>query len=209
MALEQESARWAGPAWGLIALLSIGVAGYALAGTAGVLPLPPFVGKSPDPLAFRLHMVGGAVALLLGAWQFRPGWNGGRSPSHRWLGVAYLVAVLSSGMAGLWLARVAQTGLMATLGFGGLALAWLGSAAVAWQRARARRYQVHRHWMLRNFALTLAAVSLRIQLPLGLATGVAFEVAYPVIAWACWVPNLLVAEWWIRRQPRRPVAIDR
>jgi len=26
---------------------------------------------------------------------------------------------------------------------------------------------------------------------------VPFHDAYQVVAWACWVPNLIVAEWWI------------
>ncbi|MEQ1730362.1 MAG: DUF2306 domain-containing protein [Vicinamibacterales bacterium] len=49
--------------------------------------------------------------------------------------------------------------------------------------------------MIRSFALTYAAVTLRLYVPLSMAAGVPFDVAYPVIAWACWVPNLLVAEW--------------
>jgi hypothetical protein len=48
---------------------------------------------------------------------------------------------------------------------------------------------------VRNFALTFAAVTLRIYLPLSNVVGIDFDVAYPVIAWIAWVPNLLVAEW--------------
>ena len=50
-------------------------------------------------------------------------------------------------------------------------------------------------------ALTLAAVTLRIYLPLML--GVfhwSFHSAYIAVAWLCWVPNLLIAEWLIRRE---------
>ena len=47
---------------------------------------------------------------------------------------------------------------------------------------------------MRNFALTFAAVTLRVYLPTSMALGVPFESAYPLIAWLCWVPNLLVAE---------------
>lgn len=43
----------------------------------------------------------------------------------------------------------------------------------------------------------LAAVTLRIYLPFGIASGMPFEEAYPAIAWLCWVPNLIVAEWLI------------
>jgi hypothetical protein len=48
--------------------------------------------------------------------------------------------------------------------------------------------------MVRNFALTFAAVTLRLYLPASMAAGVAFELAYPVIAWLCWLPNVIVAE---------------
>jgi hypothetical protein len=34
-------------------------------------------------------------------------------------------------------------------------------------------------------------------LPASLMMGVPFGVAYPIIAWMCWVPNVLVAEWLI------------
>ena len=48
--------------------------------------------------------------------------------------------------------------------------------------------------MIRNFALTFAAVTLRLWIPIFLTSGLSFEAAYPVIAWLSWVPNLLVAE---------------
>jgi len=52
--------------------------------------------------------------------------------------------------------------------------------------------------MIRSFALTFAAVMLRIILPLELASGVPFSTAYKIVSWACWVPNLVVAEWFVR-----------
>ena len=56
--------------------------------------------------------------------------------------------------------------------------------------------------MIRNFALTFAAVTLRAYM--GIMTGALdldFNVAYPTIAWICWVPNLILAEWVIIRLP--------
>ena len=52
----------------------------------------------------------------------------------------------------------------------------------------------HRRWMVRNFALTFAAVTLRLYLPVSMISGVRFELAYPAIAWLCWLPNLIAAE---------------
>ncbi|MEQ9003518.1 MAG: DUF2306 domain-containing protein, partial [Pseudomonadales bacterium] len=65
----------------------------------------------------------------------------------------------------------------------------------------------HRRWMVRNFALTFAAVTLRLEL--GLLTGAlgwSFDHAYLTVAWLCWVPNLVVAEWWLLRPAARRVA---
>ncbi|MNL75568.1 hypothetical protein D3C87_2013940 [compost metagenome] len=62
----------------------------------------------------------------------------------------------------------------------------------------------HRRWMIRSIALTLAAVTLRIQIPVSMMLDIPFDTAYPVIAWLCWVPNLVVAEM-IVRWPRRPL----
>jgi Predicted membrane protein (DUF2306) len=55
-------------------------------------------------------------------------------------------------------------------------------------------YVNHQRWMTRSFALAFAAVMLRIYLPGSLAAGVDYYDAYPVIAWVCWVPNLIVAQ---------------
>ena len=68
--------------------------------------------------------------------------------------------------------------------------------------------------MIRNYALTFAGVMLRIWVPVTTTLGAEFTAAYTVIAWMCWVPNLLVAEWIIRRSrtlpaPRRSSVLDR
>ena len=60
--------------------------------------------------------------------------------------------------------------------------------------------------MIRSYAVTLAALTLRLYLPLSQAAGIEFVAAYQVISWLCWVPNLLFAEWVVlgSRRTRRP-----
>jgi hypothetical protein len=49
--------------------------------------------------------------------------------------------------------------------------------------------------MIRNCALTFAAVMLRICLPSPIAASINFvDAAYPIIAWQCWVPDVIAAE---------------
>ncbi|NLR73712.1 DUF2306 domain-containing protein [Leeia aquatica] len=189
----------------LLYFLSIGVAGYAVVAYTA-FPIGSLV--HPDMLrsfqAHRIevyaHIFTSAVALLLGPLQFSQALRARKPALHRWLGRAYLgLGVLPGGLAGLLIARNAYGGMLSTLGFAALAIAWLYSGLRAYLAIRQRDIGTHRRWMIRNFALTLAAVTLRCYLPLSMLTAIPFEQAYPVIAWLCWVPNLLIAERWLRR----------
>lgn len=75
---------------------------------------------------------------------------------------------------------------------------------MGYSTARAKRFRLHREWMVRSFALALAAVTLRIELPvLVFVAHTSFHAAYITVSWLCWIPNLVVAEWWLRRKVRR------
>lgn len=147
------------------------------------------------------HIVGGVMALSLGPFQFLASLRERRPRVHRWIGRFYLVGVLLGGVAGLYMSAYAYTGLVATLGFATLAILWLSIGFLAYRAIRAGFVDVHRQWMIRNFALTFAAVTLRLEIPF-LAMLFGGETGYQLVAWLCWLPNLLVAEAIIRRQPR-------
>lgn len=187
--------------WRLMAVLAAALAAYA-AGLALFPQLrPPFLRDTPMPLALLVHFAGGAVAMAVGPFQFRTGPRARRSPVHRLLGRIYVIAILASGIAGFGMAFISQGGLPAHVGFGLLAAFWLVTTSLAFLTIRRGDTLAHQRWMVRSFALTFAAVTLRLYLPLSVASGVPFDVAYPIIAWACWVPNLLVAEWLFVRRP--------
>lgn len=101
--------------------------------------------------------------------------------------------------AGLYMSFYAFGGTTSHVAFCLLALAWLFTAYRGYTTARARRFAEHRTWMIRNFALTLGAVTLRIQLGSSFAAGLRFQNFYPWLAWTAWVPNVLVAEWLVRK----------
>lgn len=187
--------------WTVMMLLATAIAGYAFRLLAVPAARPEFLDSSPAPLAVLAHFAGGGLALLLGPWQFITGARGPRNALHRWIGRAYGLSVLVGAGAGLVLAPFAQTGLVAQAGFGMLALATLGTTARAVQLARRGDFTRHRQWMIRSYALILAAVTLRFLIPGAIISGIPFATAYPVIAWACWVPNALIAEWFVRRAP--------
>ena len=189
----------------LLVVLSLGVAGYAL-GVYGFLPLGAAL--HPDMRAtfeaqrtgIYVHVFASSAALVLGPLQFSSRLRTARPRLHRWSGRFYLgIGVLLGGLAGLFMALHAFGGPGSRLGFGCLALAWLFTGFRAYRSIRAGDVPSHRRWMIRNFALTFAAVTLRLWLPASVASGIAFEVAYPVVAWLCWVPNLVAAELLLRR----------
>jgi hypothetical protein len=152
-----------------------------------------------------LHIGGAMLALGLGPFQFvsriRTRWP----RVHRVMGRLYLLGCLAGGIGGLLLAPTAHGGMVASLGFAGLAICWLVTGAVALRMILLGRVPDHRRWMIRSFALTFAAVTLRLMLGVygGLAGAdivhIGFTSAYVVVAWLCWVPNLLVALWFTRR----------
>ena len=91
-----------------------------------------------------------------------------------------------------------RTWLCMVLGCALLAVSWLAVTARGIWLARKGDIARHRQWMIRSFALTFAAVTLRLQLPVLFLLGMNYETASNVIGWTCWVPNLIVAEWLIR-----------
>jgi len=157
-----------------------------------------------------LHIAGASLALLTAPWQLSRSLRRRRPWLHRATGRVYLVGVLAGGIGGLAMAPLSFGGPVAHAGFATLALAWLATTATGLVAIRGGDIARHRRWMTRSFALTFAAVTLRVYLGgyQGLhAAGVlpvSFAAAYAAIAWLAWVPNLAVA-WWLTR-PATPAA---
>jgi hypothetical protein len=147
-----------------------------------------------------MHIIGAMLAILIGPFQFLPGIRKGRwLKVHRWLGRTYLISVLVGGLGGLYMAQFSYGGIVTHLGFAALACLWLYTAYRAYRHISSKEIEQHRQWMIRNYALTFAGVMLRIYVPLSGPLGIDFLTAYMAISWLCWVPNLLVAQWIIRR----------
>jgi uncharacterized membrane protein len=150
------------------------------------------------PYLIYIHVFASAVALTIGSFQFVPALRARAPKIHRALGRIYLsIGVFIGGVSGLLMALSAYGGTAARLGFGMLAAAWLTTGFLAYSAIRKGDVATHRRWMIRNFALTFAAVTLRVYIPASMAAGLQYAMAYPVIAWLCWVPNLLVAEYFL------------
>jgi len=153
--------------------------------------------------ALTVHAGFAIVALTIGPFQFMRGLRTGRPRLHRWMGRTYVLACLIAGAAGLVLALGATTGPVSTAGFGILAVLWLFTTTKAWTSAMNRRFDEHRRWMIRSFALTFAAVTLRLYLPFAFFSPFGYDDTYRAISFLCWVPNLAFAEVFVRVRPLR------
>lgn len=194
------------PSWWLLMLGSVMIAVASLRYFAPHPLIPPDIGKNLmlRPWIF-VHAGAASTALLVGPFQFVTRLRARFPKAHRWTGRVYVVACLFGAVSGLFLAAGTNAGPIAQAGFGMLGVCWFVANVQAWRMAMAGRFAEHRRWMVRSFAMTFAAVTLRLYLPIAPIMGYAFMPAYIAISWLAWVPNLLVAELylnWARLRPR-------
>jgi len=156
--------------------------------------------KSPDLLnsnlwniAFYTHISFGGFALLIGWLQFVKRIRIKNVGIHRTIGKLYVITVLASGLASLYIAYYATGGLIPALGFTCLGLIWLYTTIMAYIAIKKGQVSKHQMFMIFSYAACFAAVTLRIYLPLLTSYFGEFLLAYKIVAWLCWVPNILVA----------------
>lgn len=184
-------------AWWIMTSLALFVALFAISQMFTSSFQSPVIAKilERQPIAGYGHFLASGFSLAIGAFQFNSGWRKSWPSWHRWLGRCYIVFVAVGAVCSFQLALNASGGLVAKTGFAMLGVVWVISTFMAYKHIRAGDIQTHQIWMIRSYALTFGAVTLRLYIPASLISGLSFEDAYPAIAWVAWVPNLIVAEW--------------
>lgn len=149
-------------------------------------------------IQFYIHIILGGIALLIGWIQFlRP--QGVVTKFHRKVGKIYVICALLSALSGIYIAFFATGGMAAALGFLCLGVLWFYFTLQAFLKVREMNFIRHAELMTYSYACCFAAVTLRIWLPLLVFYFDEFNKAYVVVAWLCWIPNLIVASF-IRRR---------
>lgn len=144
-------------------------------------------------LSFYSHIVFGGLSLLIGWTQFSAKLRAKNMEIHRLIGKVYVIAALLSSISGFYIALFADGGFWTALGFSCLAIIWLATTLIAYISIRGRQLITHQILMIYSYAACFAAVTLRLWLPILIITIGNYGTAYQVVAWLCWVPNLLVA----------------
>lgn len=161
--------------------------------------------------AIGTHFIAGGILLLLGPIQLFAGVRTTFPAIHRWLGRLY---VLSAGLAGLGglgfiLGRGTVGGPLMDVGFGTYGALMVLCATLAFTHAWAGRYEQHRAWAIRLFALTVGSWLYRMEYGVWqvLMGGAGVERGFAgwfdaIMMFFFYVPNLIVAEMFIRARRR-------
>jgi uncharacterized membrane protein len=191
---------------GLVALSVIPLTAGALrllqlAGGPDVMPadsrFPAF------PVALLVHILGAAVYVLLGVLQLVPTFRRTHLAWHRRAGRVLVAAGLLVAGSALWM----TLGYTRKPGTGdvlfALRLLFASAMVVALvlgvRAARRRRFAAHRAWMVRAYAIALAAGTQALTEGVGTAIFGTGDLTGDLSKGAGWVLNLAVAEWAIRR----------
>ena len=160
-------------------------------------------------ISFYVHVFTSILVLVAGFTQFSKEVLKNYARLHRITGWVYFaVVLLISGPAAFVMSLKANGGLPARASFVSLSIVWYTCTLMALIRVKQHRYQSHAQWMIRSYALTLSAITLRIYAYMfdALHINIHPRDVYITIAWLSWVPNLIVAEvivkWrdkWIKR----------
>jgi uncharacterized membrane protein len=201
-------------AFAIMALLAVSVALYSLR-FYGVLAgnwldIDPGIREvmARVPVQALTHMLIAPIALLLGPFQFYPKLRAKYPQAHRWSGRVYVTACVVAGIAGLAASPYASGGPVAGLGFGILAVLWVGTTLGAWRAAVRRRFALHRLLMRFSYAMTFGAVTLRLQIPLGFMLGYSSYSSMSVwLAYTSWIPNVFAVAIYSMAETMRPPVV--
>ncbi|CDS92331.1 MAG TPA: DUF2306 domain-containing protein [Sphingobacterium sp.] len=151
--------------------------------------------------AFYIHVISAVLALPAGFTQFNKTILRNYPRVHHVLGYLYVAIILGcAAPSGFLIGMKANGGLIAQIAFTVLACLWFYYTLQAVLRAKIGDFKAHKNFMIRSFALTCSALTLRYWKvilvyffhpnPMDL---------YQLIAWLGWIPNLLLAEWIINQ----------
>jgi hypothetical protein len=191
--------RLVAPGWTVMASLSVVIALTSLRYLAVPFGSWPAIDAGIQrvimqvPFSALTHMLIAPIALLVGPLQFLPGFRARHRQVHRIIGRIYVAACVIAGAGGLATAFHASGGPVAGLGFGILAVCWIGTTLGAWRAAVQRRLELHQLLMRLSYAMTFAAVTLRLQIPIGLMLGYSSYSEMSVwLAYTSWLPNVII-----------------
>ena len=193
--------------WVIFGSLCVFISFYPIQYLLADKPIALLLSKSSELLRsnvynifFYSHITLGGVALLIGWLQFSKKLRSKNIKLHRVIGKIYVASVLISGTAGFYIALFATGGLSPKLGFSLGAVVWIILTYLGFSTIRKGNIEAHRKYMMYSYAGTFGAVTLRLWLPLLILIFGEFIIAYKIVAWLSWLPNLIVVYFMLKKK---------
>jgi hypothetical protein len=160
-------------------------------------------------IAFYVHVFSSIFTLLAGFTQFSGYIQKHHKKLHRIIGKIYVIDILFINFpAGMIMAWYANGELPAKLAFIILDSLWFFFTLRAFMEAKLKNFAAHKQFMIRSYALTFSAITLRTwKLILSSSFVIDPLTLYIIEAWIGFVPNLILAEWIIRRKKKENRAV--
>jgi uncharacterized membrane protein len=180
-----------------------------LAGGPAVIPADHRFAGFPLPLV--VHIIGATTFALVGVLQFVPRFRRRHLAWHRRAGRVLAVAGLLVAISALWMtlfyeAQPGTGGLLYVLRLG-FASAMAACLVLGFAAIRRRDIAAHRAWMIRAYAIGLAAGTQVFTEGIGGAIFGTHVLAADLAKSAGWMINLAIAEWILRRPARHRAAL--
>ncbi|MEM8486707.1 MAG: DUF2306 domain-containing protein [Bacteroidota bacterium] len=160
-------------------------------------------------IGIGIHFAAGGIILILGCIQLIGRLRDSFPALHRWLGRIYVLACLVASIGGLAFIFIKGTigGPVMDIGFSGYGVLMFWAAIEAFRHAKGRRIERHRAWAIRLFALAIGSWLYRMDYGFwflftdGLGHTDTFDGPFDYfMSFFFYLPNLLVAEFFIRRK---------
>lgn len=145
---------------------------------------------------FYIHVISGMLVILVGPFQFLPKLRNRYLTLHKSLGKIYAYGILGfAAPTGLIMAFYAEGGRWSTLAFLIMSALWFYTTIMAIVAVKKKKIIEHKKWMYRSYALSFAAVTLRILVPvMSLSNNLSEDFIIISTAWLSWIINLVLIE---------------
>jgi hypothetical protein len=147
-------------------------------------------------VAFYVHITSSVLAIGGGVFQFFPAISRSYPKVHILIGKIYVASILLlAAPSGLIIAAFANGGFPSKVGFTLQCFVWWATTYAAWRAIMRKNWEEHAAMMIRSYAVTLAAMSLRTEsYALVYLFGTKPMETYLTVTWLSWVGNYFMAE---------------
>lgn len=153
---------------------------------------------------FYIHVLSSIFVLVAGFTQFNTFILQKHTQIHRNIGKVYVFVVLFlAAPSGMFIGYYANGGWTSKTAFITLSFFWFYFTYKGLIHIKNKEIQKHKQFMLRSFALTFSAITLRFWKVIIVHL---FHLApmdtYQIIAWLGWIPNILIIEYYIAKNKK-------